>query len=114
MKIRSGDREAVNDALLFLEVDPWYFRSGYLKEKLIDSLKQAPITEDDRARIQGIIVSAAAGRNRREFKRFCRLATRVTSCQFEHQIEQLAKERDPESSGKFGYLLRYLEQHRVK
>lgn len=114
LSIRRGNRKAIDDALLFLEVDPWYFRSGYLKEMLIDSLKRAPLTKDDKARIRNIIISVAGGRNRREFRRFCKLAVKVTSDKFEQMIDQLAKEHDPKSSGKFSYLLQYLKQHKVR
>ncbi len=86
MKIKSGDRETIDDVLLFLEVDPWFFRSGYLKEWLIDNLMHAPLTEEDKVRIRQIIIAVAGGRNRREFRRFCKLATRVTSSEFEATI----------------------------
>lgn len=112
LNIRSGNRESIDDALLFLEVDPWYFRSGYLKETLIDSLKNAPLTDDDKSRIRNIIISIASGRNRREFRRFCKLAIKVTSDDFEQMLDQLARIHDSESSGKFSYLLQYLRQNR--
>ncbi|MCE5198779.1 MAG: hypothetical protein ABFD54_10455 [Armatimonadota bacterium] len=110
LKIKNGDREVINDALLYLEVDPWYFRSGYLKERLIDALKSAPLTNEDVNRIQNIIINIAGGPNRREFRRFCQLAARVTSPEFEELLVQLAKEHDP--GGKLAYLLRYLEEHK--
>jgi hypothetical protein len=107
--IRNGERSTIEDVLLFLEVDPWYFRSGYLKEMLIESLKQAPLTDQDKARIRQIIISVAAGKNRREFRRFCELAARVISEEFENTIEQLVAQQDHESKGKFSYILRYLK-----
>ena len=110
-RIKNGDREAIEDALLFLEVDPWYFRSGYLKERLIRSLKQAPLTEQDKERIRQIVISVARGKNRREFRNFCSLASKVSNQEFEQFIEQEAKEHDRESCGKFSYLLRYIRKN---
>lgn len=110
-KIRKGDREAIEDTLLYLEVDPWYFRSGYLKEHIISSLKQAPLTELDKERIRQIIINIAGGKNRREFRYYCRLALKVATDDFVLAIQQEAEKRDRESCGKFSYLLRFLLEH---
>ncbi|GEM_PF-3803224 len=111
-KIKDGDREYTDDALLFLEVDPWFDSSGYLKEHLLEKLRQAPLTEDDKARIRKALIAVAGGRNRREFGRWCSLAVKVTTDEFERELEELAKERDAASSGKFSFLLRYIREHR--
>src|SRR5881409_3639900 len=42
-KVRSGADGWRSDAILFLEVDPWFFRSGYLKQKLLRALKGAAL-----------------------------------------------------------------------
>jgi hypothetical protein len=111
-KIKEGNREFIEDTILFLEVDPWYFRSGYLKEKLLDILKQAPLVEDDKARLRRVIVAVAAGRNRREFRRFCCLALKITTEDFERELEEKAKEQHPESKGKLSYLLNFIAKHK--
>jgi hypothetical protein len=112
-KIRSGDRETIDDVMLFLEVDPWYFRSGYLKERLIEDLKRAPLNEHNEERIRHIIINVTKGRDRREFRYFCKLAARVASEEFEKVVEQEAEQHDKESHGKLSYLLRYLQKHKV-
>ena len=110
-RVRSGDREAVKDAVLFLEVDPWYFRSGYLKERLIDGLKRAPLTEHDRERLRQVILNVAHGRNRREFRYYCRLAAVVENAEFRRALEREAEKGGPSALGKLAYLLSYLRQH---
>jgi hypothetical protein len=47
--------ELVNFAVEFLELDPLFFRSGYLKETLLDQLKVAPLTETDKTRLREIL-----------------------------------------------------------
>lgn len=111
-RMKEGDRETLDDVLLFLEVDPWFFRSGYLKELLLDNLRQAPLTEDDKARIRRALIKIAGGKNRREFSRWCSLAVKVTNDAFERELEEQAKEHDAESSGKFSSLLTYIREHR--
>lgn len=111
-RIKEGDREHIDDALLFLQTDPWFDGSGYLKEQLLDSLRQAPLTEEDKTRIQEMLIRMAAGRNCREFSRWCSLAVKVTTDEFERELDKLAKERDAECAGKFSFLLQYIRKHR--
>ncbi len=110
-RIKEGDREVIEDAILFLDVDPWYDRSGYLKERLVDSLRGAPLTDQDKARIRQIVINMASGQNRREFRRYCSLAAKFTSPEFEDLIERMAKEQGPENQGKFAQLLRCVREH---
>lgn len=112
LRLTEGDRETIDDVLLFLEVDPWFFRSGYLKELLLDNLRQAPLTADDKARLREVILHVAGGKNRREFKRYCSLAVKVTTDEFEGELEKQANEHEADSGGKFSYLLRYVREHR--
>ncbi|MDB6080553.1 MAG: hypothetical protein JWO82_4300, partial [Akkermansiaceae bacterium] len=88
--LRGGDRSAVLDAVAFLEVDPWYHRSGYLKEKLIKALKRAPLQEGDRQRLRETLLRIVTGKNRRELRQFCTLAGRVTDAGFEQRLTACA------------------------
>ena len=112
LKIRAGDRQTIGDALLFLEVDPWHFRSGYLKERLLDCLKQAPLTDEDAARIRRMIIARARGPSRREFSRFCKIAIKVDSDEFESELKQIIQEQGYSTHGKLSYLVDYLKRHR--
>ena len=40
-RLRTGDPSGMESAVSFLEADPWFFRTGYIKSKLI-RLPQAP------------------------------------------------------------------------
>ena len=109
--LRGSVRHAIDDAILYLEVDPWYFRSGYLKERLIRGLKAAELTEGDRKRLRNVIWKVAGGRNRREYRDYCSLAAVVGDPGLVQRLEGVSPEQDHEAKGKFGYLLRYLRQN---
>ena len=111
-RLRSGDPGAVEDAILFLEIDPWFFRSGYLKERVLGALKCAPLSSRQRERLRHIIIEVCRGRNRREFRYYCALAVKVWTLEFENTVRTQSATRDLESKGKFSFLLRYLEAHR--
>ena len=110
-RLRSSDRQAMDDAILYLEVDPWYFRSGYLKERLIRGLKAAKLTKQDRRRLWNVIWNVAAGRNRREFRNYCSLAAMLGDSDVIQQLEEISPERDLSSARKFSYLLNFLRRH---
>lgn len=109
--LRASDRQAIEESILYLEVDPWYFRSGYLKERLIRGLKAACLTQPDRMRLRNVILNVAAGKNRREFRDYCSLAAVVGDADLIRLLEDVYPERDQDAKGKFGYLLRYLQQN---
>ena len=110
-KLRKGDREAVEASILFLEVDPFYHRSGYLKEKLIRCLRAEILTERDKVRLRSVVWNVARGANRREFSNFCTLASRVSTPEFELQIESGIEQYDDECGGKLSKLLQRLRRN---
>ena len=107
--LKKGERSSVEDAILYLEVDPWYDCSGYLKEKLIKNLNANNLTERDKKRLRFVVWNVVSGRNRREFKNYCNLAFRVCDKEFLNQLEEVPREKDSASQGKFSYLERYLK-----
>jgi hypothetical protein len=109
-RLRAGDPATVEDAIVFLETDPWFFRSGYLKERVIGALKRAPFSSGQRERLRHTIVGVCRGRNRREFRDYCGLAVAVWTREFEETIRAEASAHDLESRGKFSYLLKYLDE----
>lgn len=111
VKLRGSEPDAVEDAIVFLEVDPWYFRSGYLKERLIRGLKAATLTNREVLRLQNVIWNVAAGKNRREFSNYCSLAISIATDDFNRRLANVSPEADRMAFGKFGYLRSHLERH---
>lgn len=68
-RILSGDRNTIEAALCFLEVRPYYFRSGYMYDALLRKVKRAPLTEMQRARLDEVLRIRAAWIKRRNAAR---------------------------------------------
>jgi hypothetical protein len=51
-KIQAGDIRAIEEALVFLEVRPYFFRSQYIRTKLTRLLKHAQLTARQTERLQ--------------------------------------------------------------
>lgn len=60
--------------LRFLEEDPFFFRSGYVKEKALGRIGKFPLSDEDRQRIANIVLRAVDTVGRREFGRQANLA----------------------------------------
>lgn len=54
-RILRGDADAVESAVCFAELRPYFFRSGYFLKKVIRKLKCAPLTENQRLRLDVVI-----------------------------------------------------------
>ncbi len=85
------DPGAIESAVVFLEVDALFFRSGYIKENLLEHLRWAPLDRDQNLRLQQVILARARDeKTRREFRRYCRLAPFISDPEFESQVAKLA------------------------
>ncbi len=49
-RLRAGDQNAIEYALAFLEVRPYFFRSGYMYKEYMRVLRNCPLTADQRSR----------------------------------------------------------------
>ena len=64
-RLASGERNTVEAALCFLEVRPYFFRSGYLWKDLLRMAKRAPMNKQHAARLAAIVQGYADYRARR-------------------------------------------------
>jgi|SRR6185503_16789871 hypothetical protein len=54
-RIAEGDAGAIEAALAFLELRPYFFRSGYMREKLLRRLKHVPLTSSQGERFSAVL-----------------------------------------------------------
>jgi hypothetical protein len=53
-RIVNGDSEAMEAAICFLEIRPHFFRSGYMFKDILRKAKRAPLSDDQRARLESV------------------------------------------------------------
>jgi hypothetical protein len=53
-RISRGDSEAMEAAICFLELRPYFFRSGYMFKAILPRCRQAPLTPEQAARLKRI------------------------------------------------------------
>lgn len=83
---------STNMMLDFIEADPVFYRSGYLKEKVSKQLKKRDLSAVEAQRLRQIIIAAVLRfQRRREFLYYCHAAPRVESEGFRHDLEALER-----------------------
>lgn len=87
VRAKRGDWSGLETLIGFLEADPFFFRSGYAKEKILKVVKRAPLDADQRARLREVCLAVVDGRDRREFRDYCRLAARLDGPELRTAIE---------------------------
>src|SRR3954449_7406758 len=61
LRLDCGQPEAIEAALTFLERDPFFFRSGYARERIARRLAHCDLTPAQKARARSLVVSTVDG-----------------------------------------------------
>ena len=93
-RLRSGDPSAVEPAVVFLEADPWCFRSGYLKENLMRYLARIPLADEMKERLRHVIAAVVVRGPRRELSMTRRLARAVASPGLVSSLQAILQDDD--------------------
>jgi len=88
-QLKVKDIEGLEIAITFLENDPWFFRSGYVKQELITLICRLPITSKQQKRLASVVFKAIHSRDRREFRMYCKLARRIVSDEMRREIKAI-------------------------
>ncbi len=68
-RILAGDAYTIEAAICFLEVRPYFFRSGYMFKDILRKAKKAPLSEDQAARLNKVIERLEAWKQNKSQKR---------------------------------------------
>lgn len=98
----------VDSAIKFLEKDEWEFGSGYVKADLIRLLKKLNLKPDEAARLRRVLLAVVDGRDRREFRAYCRLANKLDSEQLRNELTHRLEDNDKDVRRRARWMLDYL------
>lgn len=94
------------DILDYLEADPMFFGSGYMKEKLLSETKRRELSAAEAKRFQEIILEVVQkADSRREFRNYCRAAVSVDNPEFRERIISLEMGDEPAVALRANWLL---------
>jgi hypothetical protein len=73
-RVRRYKASILEFVVCFLEVDPWFLESGYLKQVFLTRLKHSDLDETMKERLRAVLLDAVERRGTREYRYYCRLA----------------------------------------
>ena len=86
----AGKSRGIDAAIAFLDVDPWFLRSGYAKEIIWHRLKRFPLEASRLATLESIALAWLRRRVRREFWAMARCLRAQASAPFWDAVAALA------------------------
>jgi hypothetical protein len=101
----SRDASETETAIAFLEADPWFFRSGYMKQQIWDHLKRASLTSKQERQLEAAAMAYLYRRVEREFWHMARYVRMRGSSAFWDAVTSLAATSAGKLSVKAGWLL---------
>lgn len=106
--LKKGRQSALESAVCFLEADPWFFRSGYVKADLLHCIKRMDLSEDYRSRLQQVVLHAVLGRDRRELRSYRSLAAKIASADFCEALRDLTNHQDADVRRRAAWVMEIL------
>lgn len=91
----------------YIEVDPQFFRSGYILEKILQRVKKLTMTEDEMAKVRTLLLNRIRTKALRDFRHVCRLVPLVKSRDLRETVEELAASSDPSTRHRARFALPY-------
>lgn len=107
VKVKAGDAGAIDSAILFLEADPYHFRSGYVKEYLWRALARCALSAKERERVLDIAFARLNQQIRREYWYMCRAMAIMGTPDFWTKVTQTTESDDVAKSKRPSYLLAF-------
>ena len=94
--LSAGDADAKESAIRFLEFDPYYYRSGYIKSQLLVRLKNIKLSASEVKRLQKVICNAIVSpQPKSEFKYYAGLLKNIGTPEFRKQLQHLSVPKFP-------------------
>lgn len=109
-KLKARDPAGVETAISFLEADPWFFRTGYIKARLARFLKTVELTQQQRQRLRNALIAIVQSRHRTEFREMCRLARALATPEFAEQLRTIASRSDEATQVRARWMLAQIEE----
>ena len=91
----------------YIEVDPQFYRSGYIMEKVLQRIKRLHLTTEDKAKVQALLLNRIRNKALRNFRQICRLIPIIDGGELKEIVVELAISADPSVRYRAGFALSY-------
>ena len=94
----------------YIAVDPQFFRSGYIMERILRRVKRLKLAVDEKQIMQKLVLGRVRVRAFRNFRDVCRLIPKIADAGFQTEIEDLMNSHDAATRQRANYALKYFPQ----
>ena len=108
-QIDSRNKIAIEEALAFLEADPNFNNSGYIKQKLVGHLKRAQLNGSQKNRLALLVLERINNAHAHEFSTYGKLAIALLMPKLDRQIEELSRSKDIAVAKRANWMLKILK-----
>jgi hypothetical protein len=108
---RGSGIQDLDSAIAFLEADPWFFGSGYLKADLLKIITQVELSHLQLARLRKVVVDIVDKRGGREFRWYCRLACKVQSLEVREELRRRLSSGDANIKRRARWMLDWIAEN---
>jgi hypothetical protein len=112
-RLAAAEPDAIEIAVRFLEADPWFFHTGYVKADVIKHLLRLDLPADVVPRLQAAALAVVSYRDRGEYRWYCRLARKIATPGFYFRLNLLRYSNRPDVRRRAGWMLDYVENRQV-
>jgi len=89
--LKQNDPATIEVAIVYLEADPYFHRSGYIKQQIARLLKQSILSEQNILQIQAVLLQfIQQGRGRQEHE-YNRLAKKIKTPAFIESLQEIVR-----------------------
>lgn len=106
-------RDEVDEVVKYLEKDEWKFGSGYAKADMIRWLRRVDLRLNEAERLRRVVLAVVDGRDRREFRHYCKLACKVDSPRLRKELRSRLGDENEVVRRHAGWVLEYLSKRPV-
>jgi len=112
--LKKADSDSIEKAIVFLEVNPYFFRSGYIKEEILSILKKINLNNSQKERLQTVVLNIIDNYFCREFHYYCRLAKNISSEVFMKKLEKKCKSDNQDIAKRAKWVRDFIGQEKQK
>jgi hypothetical protein len=91
----------------YIRVDPRFYRSGYIMERILQRIKRPPISVEEKRVIQKLLLHRTKVKALRNFRQICRLIPMIEDAPLRAEIEELTQSQDPSIRHRAKFALSY-------
>lgn len=110
LALKRGDSAYLDLAIEYLEADPFFYRSGYVREELLTYVKRLPRSREQDERLRAVLLMVVDKRDRRDFRRFCALERWLDNAALRGELERRRVEGSPAVRRRAGWMLAAMNQ----